>query len=86
MRTWVEPGTRRVVATWFSRSVVVVETAMAFVVFLPARTASAMTVVVALGMWRCIGDLFDVAWPMIGTSLAGRILSAADTPPSTRQA
>ena len=86
LRLWVEPGTLRVVATWFSRSVVVVETAMAFVVFLPARTASAITVVVALGMWLCSWDLFDVAWPMIGTALAGRILSAADTLPSTRQA
>src|SRR5436309_14740055 len=86
LRLWVEPGTLRVVATWFSRSVVVVETAMAFVVFLPARAAAAITVVVALGMWLCIGDLFDIAWPMIGTALAGWILSAADTLPSTRRA
>src|SRR2546427_11724360 len=55
---------------------------MVFTVFLPARTASAITIVVALGMWLSAGDLFDVAWPIIGTALAGRILSGAATHPA----
>jgi len=82
LRAWVDAGTLRSIATWFSRSVVVIETAMAFTVFLPARPASAITVLVALGMWLFAGDLFDVAWPIIGTALAGRILSGAATPPA----
>ncbi len=82
VRTYFDAEMVRVVATWFSRGAVVVETAMAFVVFLPARWASTLAVVVALGMWCTAGDLFEVAWPVIGMALAGRILSAAPRAPT----
>ena len=82
LRVWVDADALRSIATWVSRSVVVIETAMVLTVFLPARTASAITIVVALGMWLSAGDLFDVAWPIIGTALAGRILSGAAAPPA----
>jgi hypothetical protein len=74
LRTSLDESTLRTLATWFSRWVVLVETAMAFTIFLPARLASTITVVVALGMWISAPDLLDVAWPIIGTALAGRFL------------
>src|SRR2546422_2511460 len=43
-------------STLFPYTTLFRSTAMAFVVFLPARTASAITVVVALGMWLCSWD------------------------------
>src|SRR5207245_8798699 len=61
LRARLDAETLRLVATWYSRAVVVVETAMAGVVLLPARLASALTVAVALGMWLVTGDLYDVA-------------------------
>ena len=80
LRTWLDPDTLRVVATWFSRGVVVVETAMAGVAFVPARVASTVSIAAALGMWLSTGDLYDVAGPVIGTALAARILAAAARP------
>ena len=80
LRTWLDPDTLRVVATWFSRGVVVVETAMAGVAFIPARVASTVSIAVPLGMWLSTGDLYDAAGPIIGTALAARILAAAARP------
>ena len=78
LRTWLDDSTLRTLATWFSRWTVLVETAMAFIVLLPARLASTITVVVALGMWVAVPDLLDVAWPIIGTALAGRFLLGSE--------
>jgi len=77
LRASLDADTLRVVAMWFSRAVVVVETVMGCVVFLPARVASALSIAVAVGMWLSIGNLYDVTWPVIGTALAGRILACA---------
>ncbi len=78
LRAHLDADTLRLVATWFSRAVVVVETAMAAVFLLPARLASSLGVAVGLGMWLAMGNLYDVAWPVIGTALAGRILAGAE--------
>jgi len=58
-RARLDPDTPRVVATWFIGGVVVVETAMAGVAFIPARLASTLSIAVALGMWLSTGDLYD---------------------------
>jgi hypothetical protein len=76
LRARFDMTTLRLIATGFSRAIVVVETAMAFIVFLPARPAAIVTVLVACGLWLSSGDLFDVAWPIIGLAVAGWILAA----------
>jgi hypothetical protein len=53
---------------------------MACTLLMPARMASILTVVVALGMWGCLGGLSDIALPMIGVALAGRILAEGANP------
>ncbi len=80
LRGWLDAESLRAAATWFSRAVVVVETAMAGVVVLPAPLASTLTIAVALGMWLSLGDIYDIAWPMIGTALAGRMLASGRSP------
>lgn len=76
LRATVDGDTLRLIATWFSRAVVVTESVMAFTFLLPARLASTLAIGVALGMWGCLGGLSDIALPMIGVALAGRILAA----------
>ena len=76
LRAWFEDATIQLIAKWFSRSAVVVETSMALVAFLPARLASTVSIAAALGLWLTSADLFEVAWPMIGIALAGRLLAA----------
>ena len=61
-------------AVWFSRGVVVVETATAFVVLLPARAACVVSLVVAAGLWLNAWDLFEVCWPLMGIAIAGWML------------
>jgi hypothetical protein len=75
LRTWFSDAALQILAKWFSRSAVVVETSMALIVFLPARLASTVSVVAALGLWLANADLFEVAWPLIGIALAGRLLA-----------
>src|SRR5262249_15517043 len=75
LRGWLSAGALRVASTWFSRSVVVVETAMILVLVLPARLASTVSIVAALGLWLTNADLFEVSWPLIGVALAGRLLA-----------
>jgi len=64
-------------AVWFSRGVVVVETATAFIVLLPARAAFIVSLVVAAGLWLNAWDLFEVCWPLMGIAVAGWILAGA---------
>jgi hypothetical protein len=76
LRVWFDDTAIQLIAKWFSRSAVVVETSMALVVFLPARLASTVSVAAALGLWFTSADLFEVAWPLIGVALAGRLLAS----------
>lgn len=76
LRALLSDGTIHIVAKWFSRSAVVVETSMALVVFLPARLASTVSIAAALGLWLTSADLFEVAWPLIGIAMAGRLLAS----------
>ena len=76
LRAWFDDPTIQLIAKWFSRSAVVVETSMALVVFLPARLASKVSIAAALGLWLTSADLFEVAWPLIGIALAGRLLAS----------
>ncbi len=75
LRALFSDATVHLIATWFSRSAVVVETSMALVLFLPARVASIVSIVAAIGLWLTASDLFEVCWPLIGVALAGRFLS-----------
>ncbi len=77
MRLWFGDATVHLIATWFSRTAVVVETSMALVVFLPTRLASSVSIAAALGLWFTSSDLFEVSWPIIGLACAGRLLAAA---------
>jgi hypothetical protein len=60
---------------WFSRAVVVFETSMAFIIFLPARLASTVALSAAVGFWLASSDLFEVSALLIGIALAGRLLA-----------
>jgi hypothetical protein len=76
LRAWFNDATIQLIAKWFSRSAVIVETSMALVVFLPARLGSTVSIAAALGLWLTSADLFEVAWPLIGIALAGRLLAS----------
>jgi hypothetical protein len=80
LRAWFSDPAIQLLAKWFSRSAVVVETSMALVVFLPARLASTVSIAAALGLWLTSADLFEVAWPLIGIALAGRLLGLPRLP------
>jgi len=75
LRAWFSDASVHLIATWFSRSVVVVETSLALVWLLPARLAASVSIAAALGLWFTSGDLFEVCWPIIGLALAGRLLA-----------
>ncbi|MEP7306002.1 MAG: hypothetical protein ABJA98_10840 [Acidobacteriota bacterium] len=75
LRAWFSDANVHLIATWFSRSVIVVETSMALVLFLPARLASSVSILAALALWLTSSDLFEVAWPIIGIAAAGRLLA-----------
>jgi hypothetical protein len=76
LRAWFDDATIQLLAKWFSRSAVAVETSMVLVVFLPARLASTVSIAAALGLWLTNADLFEVVWPLIGIALAGRLLAS----------
>jgi hypothetical protein len=80
LRASLDGDSLRLLVAWFSRAVVVTESAMACTLLMPARMASILTVVVALGMWGCLGGLSDIALPMVGVALAGRILAEGANP------
>jgi len=80
LRAWFDDATIQLIARWFSRWAVIVETSMALVVFLPARVASTVSIAAALGLWLTSADLFEVAWPLIGLALAGRLLASQRDP------
>jgi hypothetical protein len=75
LRAWFSDASVHLIAIWFSRSVVVVETSMALVLLLPARLASSVSIVAALALWFTSSDLFEVCWPIIGIAAAGRLLA-----------
>lgn len=75
LRSRFDVSTLHLIAMWFSRAVVVLETSMALVILLPARRASMVSIAAALGLWLTSGDLFEVSWPLIGIALAGRLLA-----------
>jgi hypothetical protein len=70
-----EPATIRLATTWLSRAAIVGETALALLVFMPARFASTAAIVAAIGLWLTSVDLFEVSWPLIGLAVAGRVLA-----------
>jgi len=72
-------ATVHVMAIWFSRTAIVVESATALVVLLPARAASTVSLIVAAGLWLTAWDLFEVCWPLMGIAIAGRLLAGAGT-------
>jgi len=80
LRLWLSEPVVHWVAVWFSRGTVVFETLMVLVVLLPARTASTISVLAATGLWVVSPDLFEVAWPLMGLAIAGRLLASSSTP------
>ena len=70
-------ATVHVIAIWFSRVVILVETATALVVLLPARAASTVSLIVAAGLWLNAWDLYEVCLPLMGIAIAGRLLAAS---------
>lgn len=84
LRAWFDDTMLHVIARWFSRAAVLVETSMALVLVLPARLASTVSIAAALGFWLTSSDLFDVSLPLVGVAIAGRML-ASPSPGSPHQ-
>jgi hypothetical protein len=67
------------IGTCTSRISVMVETALAAVIFLPARPAFAAAAAVAVGMWLVVSyNLFEIMWPIVGIAAAGWSLLGDD--------
>jgi hypothetical protein len=76
LRSGFDEPTLPIVARWYSRMVVLMESAMVLVIFMPARVAAILGVVAALGMWSASASLFEVALPIMGMAGAAWILGS----------
>ncbi len=60
------------IGTWMSRISVVIETAMAGVILIPARPAFVATIAVTGSMWVLVSyNIFEIVWPIMGLAVAG---------------
>jgi len=75
LRTTFSESTLWQMAVIYSRTIVLVETAMVGIVFVPARVASVLIGLVSLGLWGSSSTLYEIAFPLIGLAAAAWFLS-----------
>ena len=79
LRTTTDEPTLRYIAMIYSRSVVILETMMIGIVLVPPRIASAIIVIVGLGMWVSSSVLYEIVFPIIGLAVVvWRLAGAPD--------
>jgi hypothetical protein len=67
------------IATIYSRSIVIIETAMVGIVLVPPRVASVLIALAALGLWASSSNLFEIALPLVGLAAVVWHLSTGPT-------
>jgi hypothetical protein len=77
LRTTTDEPTLRYIAMIYSRSIVILETAMIGIVLVPPRIASAVIVVVGVGMWMSSSVLYEIVFPIIGLAVVAWHLAGA---------
>jgi hypothetical protein len=66
LRATADESTLRYIATIYSRSIVIFETAMIGIVLVPPRIASVLIVLASVGLWVSSSVLYEIVFPIIG--------------------